>query len=395
MNYLLTVPGVICLAVASGKFSPLKKSRWTSLLAAAAALPVVLGILAAAVSFSDITLTGCLFRIREQFAVSFLESWKIAVWNGQSFANSVHGLVNLPRMLFPWSLPALIVTAGMIRKWKELTPVHKKLLLGTILLFVCTGLFPGRRWQYQLCQLPLFLVITAGGICRIAGEELWVSWNDRIMKWGLALLCSFAVSVVVFWPLWDMVFYEDMPWSIIAGIPLLGLAGLGFLIFDTGSTSRVEMISGMRGSWSGYILAGVCFSTAVFAVGIPELGSYRTGKIFWQKCGAELKKNPAELLFYGKHPDAEAAYYMRLSGNCTTAADREMLNRQLLKIYENSQSCFVIVQEKDLPAFQEVIAAAGWRFDPVEALVVEGLPFHMAGKSDVDTSRNYFFCIKK
>ena len=297
-------------------------------------------------------------RFLHQLKCSFLESFAQTCYAPLSAFDYGRHLVNLPRLIFPWILPAGFTVYWMIRKYKELSAEHRFLLWGAAVMFLLTGVFPSRRWQFQLCQLPLFIMIASGGV---TGKTVVGKYQDIMvmtMRWGAAVAGSFAVSVFVVFPLWDMIFNTSMPGWIMFAIPVLGLLALGALVFDTGGTSAVEKYSGMRGSWSGYILAWTCLCIAVFAIGIPALGEYRTGKPFWQKCGqlAEQAK-PGKVIFFNDAPEAQALCYMDLSGRVYNAENEEGFLRES----DGLKTALVILHCRDYPEFQKILENSGWK----------------------------------
>ena len=237
-------------------------------------------------------------------------------------------------------------------------------------MVLLTGVFPFRRWQYQLPQLPFLLILTAAGVTECENTGSWNQQLTRIMNWGFAVLCSLCFCVFVTWPLWEMVFMEAPPLWIMFGMPLLGLAGLTAVIFDTGRSSKVENVSGMNGAWSGYILAGVCFMVAVFSVGMPSLTRYRSGRPFWKKCGEFSRELPAgEVIFCDSNPNPKALYYMNIGRKFTIASDEKELQK-ILQTASGSQ-LLLITKREDREAVLKLVQEERWYSDEANPLAQE------------------------
>ncbi len=365
MNFILFIPGMFCITFFRSKYL---FAHW-NIIPAAAAGAAVLALLAAwQIGFPGIGWIEYPERIWRQTAGTFLESWRemLSPYSGNRWYLA---LGNLPRLIFPWTLPAVVVIIVMFRRWRELPVDSRNLLTGAIIMLLFTGIFPGRRWQYQLPQLPFFLILTASWISGSSGIG---NWNDRlngIMRWSFAVLCSFCLCVIVTWPLWGMVFLESPPLLIMFGVPLLGAIGLAALIFDTGRSSAVENYSGMNGAWSGYILAGTCFMAAILTVAAPALTRYRSGRPFWKKCGTVARNlPPEEVLFYGSVPDSKARYYMDLNNDCTVV-DKDNFHDALAGA--KVPVLLLVAERKDIADIKELLQGTGWTMDVEEPLASE------------------------
>ncbi|MBR7130620.1 MAG: glycosyltransferase family 39 protein [Lentisphaeria bacterium] len=355
MNYLLTLPAVAVIAL-NKKWL---KFNWLIFPAMLAALIPVTLFLLWSVGSPSLPLMEYPGRLWQQLSNSFIESWRIAVWHGGEINPKM--FLNLPRMLFPWTLPVFCALACMAWQWRELDNVNRRLLGGTLLLILLIGVFPARRWPWQLSILPFMLIICSSWLCGSAGGEKVQDFVNTVMKWILSLGCSFAASVILMFPVWKMFFSVPMSWGIMFGVPLLGLCGLAFMIFDTGAASDVEKVSGMNGSWSGYILAGVCFSAALFSVAAPELKSYHDGKDFWRNCGRQFAQLPEEeVLFFNKQPNAKAIYYMALKRRAAVVSSQSQLTGALKKI--STGEAMVVLELKDRELLKNMLANAGWEF---------------------------------
>ena len=367
MHFLLVMPGALVIALAG---NPAKILNRRVIAAPFAALIVAVGWLTLMVWQSGTPFADYPGRIWRQIVNVFAESWSIAVFPRGSSAKWYMGAVNLSRLLLPWTLPVLIGAAGMFANWRKLAVPHRRLLIGTLLILLLTGVFPGRRWQYQLIQLPLFLIIGAADIAGGLGRALWRADGERIMKWAMMVLCSLAVAVAVTPPLWSMLYPEAPSLWMMAGMPLLGMTGLACMVFDTGPSNPVEKFCGMHGPWIGYVLAGVCFSAALFSVGIPSVTEYRSGKPFWKACRRLAADRPAgEIVMYGSSSNPVALYYLNLPKGCTAVADPAGLTAA--PEASGSGSFLLIVRRRDLPSVTEVLKEKHWRVEP-EPLLGEG-----------------------
>ena len=163
-------------------------------------------------------------------------------------------------------------------------------------------------------------------------------------------------------------------------VPFLGLLGLVLLVFDTGISSAVEQSSGMRGSWSGYILALVCFMAAFLAVGKPALAEYRTKSNFWKECGSVSGRYPVnETIFFGSHPGSLALYYMDLPENPQSAPDVSALENVLSLI--NSGDAKIIVRCCDFVQLRNGLEKLSWQLENTPLVLESG-----AGNFSADAS---------
>jgi hypothetical protein len=156
---------------------------------------------------------------------------------------------------------------------------------------------------------------------------------------------------------------------IMFGMPLLGCAGLAALIFDTGRSCSVENVSGMNGSWSGYILAGVCFMAAMLSVAVPSLTHSSSGKNFWQQCGKTAMPLPAgEMIFYGSSPDPKARFYMDLPYDCTVA-DKDELLEHLHRA--DMPALLLVTRRENVAEIDEILQKSSWRLNTSSPLAEE------------------------
>ncbi|MBE6376179.1 MAG: hypothetical protein E7050_06915 [Lentisphaerae bacterium] len=365
VHYLLLMPGLLVMNMASCQRA-LFRAR--SFLAAGFALPVILGILAWMVSTPDIGVLEYPVRVWILLKGTFVESLQSAVYPNR---NLYLGWFNLFCLLLPWTLPAVLAVIGMFWQWKELSADHRRLLLGSLFMLFFAGIFPGRSWQYQLPQLPFFLMLCGAGVSGETGVWLWQEKCNLVMKWVAMILCSLAAAVIVTWPLWELVFFAPPSKWLMFAVPFLGLLGLGMLVFDTGISSAVEQSSGMRGSWSGYILALVCFMTAFLAVGKPALAEYRTKSNFWKECGGVSGRYPVnETVFFGSHPGSLALYYMDLPGDPQSAPDAAALENVLASI--TSGDAKIIVRCCDVVPLKNGLEKLSWQLESTPLVLESG-----------------------
>lgn len=316
----------------------------------------------------------------------------LMLWPGAGNLSWYGALENLPRLLLPWVPLTAVALAGMIVRRRELSPDVRRLLWTAGLLMALTGIFPGRRWQYQLPMLPVFLVLTAGGVTGECGVERWNFRVGQGMEILFSLLGSLAAAVAVTYPVWDMLLKVSPPLSIMVGVPLLGLLAVVLLIFDTGPTCAVERSSGMRGAWSGYILAGTVLSVALWSVTVPSLTKFRSGRPFWRKCGAIVRTFPPEnIILAGNPPNASELYYLDLPGEATAVAEPEPFRRCLNSCIKGGQAV-VILRRRDAEKFIRATLGTrwGWREKPE---IREGVPLRLVGKADKEEKRYELYCL--
>ena len=369
MNYLLLLPGIIFITMPHWRWK--LNFRWQIPAAAGLALLTVTIILFTAVNFTELTFWQCLTRLWHLVSGTFMESVQISIWPTGSKAWHGENFWNLYRLLFPWGLPAIFALYSAFSKIGKLPESHRCLLYGTMLILLLTAVFPARQWQYQLPAVPFLLIITGAVITGGLGEIRYLPYLTRVMIWIISIFCSFAVALLATWPLWKIVLLTPPPLSLMLLVPVLGLAGLAFIVFDTGYKSAVERISGMRGPWSGYILGGLCITAATLAVGHPSLTIYRSGKPFWVKCGEATRHLPSrEVIFAGEPLPATARYYMALPERCTVTPDIAGLPEALKTV--SIGEARLIIRKKFLAEAGEVLKNTGWQIITGEYIVEEG-----------------------
>ena len=385
MNYILQLPGIIFITFSSCRRAVF---NWRSIPAVIFAGVITGSLLVAAVNYPGISAGEYWPRILAALKESFADSWHTAVYPGIS-ANIFKNWINWGRLMLPWTLPVTVALAGIVCKFRELSDDHRHFFLGTVLLFCCTGLFPGRRWEYQLCQLPFFLASGAAGMTGLLGVDLWNRRSNIVMKYMMSLLCSFMTAVIITWPLWEMVFLSAPPLWIMFGVPVLGLLGLLMIVFDTGTASAVERLSGISGVCGGYILAGTAFMIACFTIATPALTRYRTGRPFWEKCGEICRPLPSqEVIFFAAAPSPVARYYMNLPGTPTVVHLPGEVESALDRI--DTGDAKVIIRKMDIRLFQRIIAGRGWKIEERKPLAVEAKDVDF---SDDNPEKNNSFVI--
>ena len=385
-HYLLLIPGIMLITMTSARKA---LWCWNSLAAALFAGMVAAAVLFWQAGFPGVPPQEYPFRVWQQLKAVWAESFYIAV-RPENGAWNLKSPVNLLRLTLPWSLPVVVAVSGMICRWRELSGDHRRLLGGVLLMIIAAGIFPGRRWQYQLSLLPFMLMLCAGTVTGCAGIESWSRNAGRVMWWCFCILGSLAVAVIVTWPLWKIIFHFSPPLLLMFGIPLLGLSALLFLVFDTGGGSAVERVSGMNGPWSGYILAGVCLMAAVFVVGVSGFDDYRSGRPFWEKCG-KLSRHlpPHEILYYGAFPNAKHLYYMALTSRCTVVKEPGEFAGVLGKI--SSGEALLMLKRADFTAVREALSTAEWAWKDAKPLAVEAGAVNFYGDEFTDGDK-YIIC---
>lgn len=315
----------------------------------------------------------------------FLDTFSQTVYPGSSISWYA-ALVNLPRLLLPWLPVTLAALITMLKCFRKLSAAEKKLLFCAAAMFILLGIFPGKRWQYQLPMLPFFIILTAAGITGEYNKNNWFRISDRIMNWGFTLLGSLTAAVAITYPLWEILIQGTPPLILMTAVPLLGFIAVGFLVFDTGPNCAEEKLSGMYGPWSGYILAGVILSIALWCVAIPSLTKFRTGRPFWKKCGKVIRKTPAlPVIFCVSEPSSLAKFYMNISSTPHISAP-ENLTGYLNKCEKNSG--YLITQEKNAAILHDILSHSAWQAVPE---ITEGHSLYLLPDSKTDENKFILF----
>lgn len=292
---------------------------------------------------------------------NMVNSWRTMVYPGTGSTDWYRTPENLPRLLIPWLPVTVTVIAGMGSCWKEVPEKVRKLLFAVAAMFLLTCVFPGKRWQYALPLLPFMVVLTAGGLADECGNKNWNRIATLVMTWGCTLIAAVAVAVAVTYPLWNLLLKVTPPVELIVGLPLLGLLAIGVLVFDTGPTSAVARLSGMRGAWSGFILAAVILQIALWSVAVPSLTKFRPARPFWQKCHVELERFPrTAVLFFGDVPADSELYYLNCNEPVNVVLSPAELPR-MLRETDNNMVAVIVRQHRSRELLQEM-DKYGWKF---------------------------------
>ena len=317
------------------------------------------------------TLRAAFSNLFSGIADVMIHSFCNTIFPGKMWSLYPESLLNLPRMLLPWSLLSAVAITGMLIRFKEQNPQTRKLIITTAVIFLLTGIFPSRRWQFQLCQLPFFILLTAGSIAGECGKSKYNQIIGIITGWIFSIIGALAAGLVITWPLWEILFRISPPLLLMTGVPFAGLLSIAFLVFDTGSQSAVEKKSGMRGSWSGYILAGVCLAAAFYSLSIPAMSAFRSEQKFWSKCGSAGINLPKEnIIFYRESPNSAARYYMSLAQGFTETLDDEQFLQHLGVL--SPGETILILQKSDLDTLRKLLTGTPWRLASTEPVIAEG-----------------------
>lgn len=316
---------------------------------------------------------------RNAVSWNLLESFRMMIYPGGGVA-WWQGAENLPRLLLPWIPVSIAAVAGMCLRYRELPENTRKLLLTAGVMFLLLGVFPGKKWQYALPLLPFFIVLTAGGIAGECGVLRWNRLAEVVMNWVFSLTGAITAAVIVTYPLWDMLLKVSPPLVLMLPVPAMGFLAIGLLVFDTGPTSAEEKISGMRGAWSGYILAGVVLSTALWGITIPSLTKFRTGRPFWKKCGVAIRNIPPEkVIFAGHTPQALAYFYMGSNSRFPVVTAMDKLAAYCDALAGNEAVAVIAVN--DFETFSRELLKVSWAVESTP-LVSEGVPLRLPGGHD-------------
>lgn len=306
---------------------------------------------------------------------SLVNSWRTMVYPGVGSADWYRTPLNLPRLLIPWLPVTVTVIVGMVIRWSEAPENLRKLLLSQAVMLVLTGLFPGKRWQYLLPMLPFFIVLTAGGLTGDCGVPKWNRIAELVMTWCCTLIAALAVATAVTYPLWNLLLKVYPPTVLIIGVPLLGLLAIGVLVFDTGPTCAVAKLSGMRGTWSGFILAAVALGIALWSVAVPSLTKFRTARPFWKRCHLELQHFPASaVIFFGDAPDDDELYYFNTPGKINIAITPQTLKKVLAAV--ETETAAVIVRQHRSAELLQIMTDNNWK---CTGELKEGEPLRLLG----------------
>ena len=316
------------------------------------------------------------------FAAAQRQVWRcsrqVMIWSSTDRRPWYEALENLPRLLLPWVPLTVLAIFALWRERRELTPGLKALLRSAGLLILLCGIFPGRRWQYQLPMLPTFTILTAAGLT-VVPDAGWNRRIGRLLLLAFALLGSLAATVAVTYPLWPLLLKITPPLTIIPGVPLFGLLALTLLVFDhpDGVAARS---SGLTSPWTGGILAGVVLGVSLWCVTIPSLTKFRRGRIFWRKCGQETRTLPMDhVIFAGSAPRHEELFYMDPPGEAAVKPDPQSFREHLMT--RKTGSVVVIVRRRDRAAFNMAAQAAGREFRSKPKLR-EGMPLRLWGRPE-------------
>lgn len=288
----------------------------------------------------------------------------------------VETLLNLPRLLLPWSLLIPAVAVGLWKKRKALPGDLKKLLLGMLLYVLVLGIFPCRRWGAILPLLGPAVIVIATGLSARYHDPEFERRNEIVIRGIFIVIAALFVALFCTWPLWGALLRVRAPQMLMLLSLLGGGATLMLLTFGIVPGSLIEKIMKRPSPLAGTVLAGVILSILVNCVLFPQMNRFRTGKRFWQSSAIafdQCEPAPEIVMFYRCGLSRRGIYYLSLD-QPFAAVDSP---QQADEILQNCGGKVAVISWNSPEIIAELTAIAAKnrkRFTPGSPLAAEELP---------------------
>ena len=300
-------------------------------------------------------------------------------------------LLNLPRLLLPWSLLIPAVAVGLWKKRSALPGDLKKLLLGMLLYFIFIGIFPCRRWGALLPLLgPAVIVMSAGLSARYHDPE-FERKNEIVIRGVFIIIAALFAALFCTWPLWESLLRVEAPRMLMLLSRLVGGATLLLLTFCITPGTPLEKIMKRPSPLAGTILAGVILSVLVNCVLFPQMNRFRTGRKFWQSCGMAIEQcdpAPELVIFYRCGLSPRGLYYLNLKQPFTAV-------KTLQEADEVLRSCGgkAVIISRNTPEIiaelRELATRNRKRFSPETSLAAEEVSVAFVKSDSRSLEKNY------
>ncbi len=285
-------------------------------------------------------------------------------------------LLNLPRLLLPWSLLIPAAAVGLWKKRHMLPDNFIRLLCGMGLYILFIGIFPGRRWGALLPLLgPAVIAISAGLSARYR-DIRFERYSELIVRGIFIIIAALFAALFCTWPLWDELLRVDAPTMLMLLSTLAGLTTLALLTFGITSGNPIEKIMKRPSPLSGTILAGVVLSVFVNCVFLPQMNRFRTGRRFWTRSAAAIEQcdpAPEMVIFYRCGIPKRGIYYLNLRQPFVMVSTPQDADR----ILHNCGGKVAMISSCEPEIISEISSIAARnrkRFNPDAPMVAEELP---------------------
>ena len=296
-----------------------------------------------------------------QFSVYTIRDFLTPARNSQWGA-----LLNLPRLMLPWTLFLPAAAWGLWKSRHRLSADTRALLLGTALYLLLLGIFPHRRWGSLLPLLGPCLMFLCAGVSSRFHQVKFELCFEHITRAFFIISAALACALICTWPLWPKLLQTRPPVLLMVLPAILGIAALTILTFGVAPGNIVEQIIKRPSPLAGTILSGVILSVLVNIVILPEVSVFRTGRSFWLRSNEELEQcEPAveSVIFYRTHKIEPALFYLKNPQRFNIVSDVQTLE----KICRNAGGRIAVISDLSPGNTADIaLAAAGSRrhFDP-------------------------------
>ena len=224
-------------------------------------------------------------------------------------------LLNLPRLLLPWSPLFLLEAYGMCRCWKNLSLRQQGLFAGLILLLFFFALTGNHKWEDTLPLLPFAALITAGGMIHNWTPLPLENNLIKIYFYTVIVIASLGVAVLISYPVWSNMIHAEIPFYFLLFLPCGGLAVLVLMLLDGTRKPILASFSGLPRKYAASVLGFTLLSILFWSITKPAMTQFRSTKPFCTGLQQKLigipadsmffwmDEIPAELLFYFDRPD--------------------------------------------------------------------------------------------
>ena len=251
-----------------------------------------------------------------------LKRWCTTWWSGR--ANPLWmGLVDVPRIMLPWSLLMIAAFVGSLCRFRGISREERCILTGILLGFVVLA-FPASSQRTDFLPLVPFLALETG-IWVLRGEGGRLSrWAVVATRTTIVLAASFGTVLVVTIPVWRQLMELDLPTLFWAAGFLFGAVILVIMMLDCYPTHPLPRLIGLPDPLGSTILGGTLASICLISFLLPSLREMREEKPFLLNVRSRVSdmKPSAIVNIGGRHSTALLLFYADIPGPITMVSDR-------------------------------------------------------------------------
>ena len=309
-----------------------------------------------------------------------VKRWCTTWWSGR--ANPLWmGLVDVPRIMLPWSLLMIAAFAGALCRIHRISREERCLLGGIVLGFVVLA-FPASSQRTDFLPLVPFLALETG-IWVLRGEGGRLSrWAVVATRTAIVVAASFGTVAVVTIPVWRQLMELELPTLFWAAGFIFGAAILVIMMLDCYPTRPLPRLTGLPDPLGSTILGGTLASICLISFLLPSLREMREEKPFLLGVRSRVAGMKPEAIINvgGTHSTALLLFYADIPGPITTVSDRcddralRGFAGAVSRAPEGRVAVIALYQDREKSFVRRCAAEAGLKIDVENPDILEGAP---------------------